>query len=340
MPTLATNALTLADWAKRRDPDDRVATIIELLNQTNDILTDMLWIEGNLPTGHRTTVRTGLPEVAWRKLNYGVPQSKSTTVQVDDTTGMLEAFGQVDKDLAELNGNTAQFRLSENFAFLEAMNQQMAQTLIYGNSGTEPEAFTGLAPRYSTISGATNGQNVLNAGGTTNLTSVWLVGWGDQTIHGIYPKGSTAGLQHTDLGLDTVTDAAGGKYRAYQDHYQWKCGIAVRDWRYATRIANIDIVALAAQSGTQAATVGTELIKMMSRAIDRIPAFGMCKPVFYMNRTVFSLLRVMAMQKSANALSIEQGLDQFGNPISGNMAFMGIPIRRVDTILNNEAQVS
>jgi hypothetical protein len=141
------------------------------------------------------------------------------------------------------------------------------------------------------------------------------------------------------LGLDTVTDAAGGKYRAYQDHYQWKCGIAVRDWRYATRIANINITHLAAQSDTQAPTAGTELIKMMSRAIDRIPAFGMCKPVFYMNRTVFSLLRVMAMQKSANALSIEQGLDQFGNPINGNMAFMGIPIRRVDTILNNEAQV-
>ena len=339
MPTLATNALTLADWAKRRDPDDRVATIIELLNQTNDILTDMLWVEGNLPTGHRTTVRTGLPEVAWRKLNYGVPQSKSTTVQVDDTTGMLEAFGQVDKDLAELNGNTAQFRLSENFAFLEAMNQQMAQTLVYGNSGTEPEAFTGLAPRYSALS-AGSGQNVLNAGGNANRTSVWLVGWGDQTIHGIYPKGSTAGLQHTDLGLDTVSDAAGGKYRAYQDHYQWKCGIAVRDWRYAVRIANINTAELATQSGTQAATAGTELIKMMSRAMDRIPAFGMCKPVFYMNRTVFSLLRVMALQKSANALSIESALDQFGNPISGNMAFMGIPIRRVDTIINNEAAVA
>ena len=340
MLNLATNALTLADWAKRRDPDDRVATIIELLNQTNEILTDMLWVEGNLPTGHRTTVRTGLPEVAWRKLNYGVPQSKSTTVQVDDTTGMLEAFGQVDKDLAELNGNTAQFRLSENMAFLEAMNQRMAFTVIYGNSGSEPEAFTGLAPRYSQISGATNGQNVLSAGGSANLTSVWLVGWGESTIHGIYPKGSTAGLQHTDLGLDTVTDAQGGKYRAYQDHYQWKCGLAVRDWRYACRIANININDLAAQSNTQASTAGTELIKLMSRAIDRIPAFGMCRPVFYMNRTVFSLLRVMALQKSANALSIESALDQFGNPISGNMAFMGIPIRRVDAIINNEAQVS
>jgi len=339
MTTLANNALTLADWAKRRDPDDRVSTIVELLNQTNDILQDMLWVEGNLPTGHRTTVRTGLPEVAWRKLNYGVAQSKSTTVQVDDSTGMLEAFGQVDKDLAELNGNTAQFRLSENMAFLEAMNQEMASTLFYGNSTNEPEAFTGLAVRYSSLS-ATNGQNILSAGGASTLTSVYLVGWGDNTVHGIYPKGTTAGLQHTDLGLDTVTDAAGGKYRAYQDHYQWKCGMSLRDWRYVTRIANINITHLAAQSDTQASTAGTELIKMMSRAIDRIPAFGMCKPVFYMNRTVFSLLRVMALQKSAGALSIEQAADQFGNPVRGNLSFMGIPIRRVDSILNNETAIS
>jgi hypothetical protein len=339
MTTLANNALTLADWAKRRDPDDRVSTIVELLNQTNDILQDMLWVEGNLPTGHRTTVRTGLPEVAWRKLNYGVAQSKSTTVQVDDATGMLEAFGQVDKDLAELNGNTAQFRLSENMAFLEAMNQEMASTLFYGNSTNEPEAFTGLAVRYSSLS-ATNGQNILSAGGASTLTSVYLVGWGDNTVHGIYPKGTTAGLQHTDLGLDTVTDAAGGKYRAYQDHYQWKCGMSLRDWRYVTRIANINITHLAAQSDTQASTAGTELIKMMSRAIDRIPAFGMCKPVFYMNRTVFSLLRVMALQKSSGALSIEQAADQFGNPVRGNLSFMGIPIRRVDSILNNETAIS
>ncbi len=204
MATLASNALTLGDWAKRRDPDDRVATIIELLSQSNPILEDMLWTEGNLPTGHRTTVRTGLPDVAWRKLNYGVPQSKSTTVQVDDTCGMLEAFGQVDKDLAELNGNTAAFRLTENMAFLESMNQELASTLIYGNSGTEPEAFTGLAPRYSSLS-ASSGQNILSAGGAATNTSIWLAGWGDQALTGIYPKGSTAGLQHVDLGLDTIT---------------------------------------------------------------------------------------------------------------------------------------
>jgi hypothetical protein len=340
MATLATNVLTLSDWAKRKDPDGKIAAIVELLNQSNEILQDMLWLEGNLPTGHRTTVRTGLPDVAWRKLNYGVPQSKSTTVQVDEGTGMLEAFGQVDKDLAELNGNTGEFRLSENVAFLESMNQEMAATLFYGNSTSEPEAFTGLAPRYSALSGAATSQNILNAGGSTGLTSIWLVGWGNNTINGIYPKGSMAGLQHTDIGLDTVTDAAGGKYRAYQDHYQWKCGLSVRDWRFASRVANVAVADLVALATTQASTAATEIIKLMSRQLDRIPSFGNCRPVFYMNRTVFSMLRVMALQKSSNALSIEQGLDQFGNPVRGNMAFMGIPIRRVDALLNTETAVA
>lgn len=338
MATIGFSALTLTDWAKRRDPDDRVASIIELLNQSNEVLQDMLWVEGNLPTGHRTTVRTGLPAVAWRKLNYGVPQSKSTTVQVDDATGMLEAYGQVDKDLAELNGTTAQFRLSENMAFIESMNQAMASTLIYGDSEQNPERFLGLASRYSTISGAVNGQNILSAGTVTggDGTSIWLIGWGENTVHGIYPKGSTAGLIHEDLGLDTVNDAVGGKYRAYLDRYQWKCGLALRDWRYVVRGANIDVSALVADT----AGTSVRIIELMSRMIDRIPSFGMCKPAFYMNRTVFSMLRVHALNRSANALGIEQGMDQFGNPIRGNLSFLGIPIRRVDAILSNEAQIS
>lgn len=338
MATIGTSALTLTDWAKRRDPDDRVASIIELLNQSNEVLSDMLWVEGNLPTGHRTTIRTGLPSVAWRKLNYGVPQSKSTTVQVDDACGMLEAFGQVDKDLAELNGNTAQFRLSENMAFIEAMNQAMASTLFYGDSEQNPERFLGLAPRYSTISGAPNGQNIISAGSVSggDGTSIWLVGWGENTVHGIYPKGSTAGLVHEDLGLDTVSDAAGGKYRAYIDRYQWKCGLALRDWRYVVRIANIDVSALVADT----AGTSVNIINAMSRAIDRIPSFGNCRPVFYMTRTVFSMLRIHALARSSNVLAIEAGLDQFGNPIRGSMSFMGIPIRRVDAITSTEAQIS
>ncbi len=161
-----TGAMTLTDWAKRQDPDGKSASIVEMLSQTNEVLQDMMFVEGNLPTGHRTTVRTGLPAVAWRMLNYGVPQGKATTAQVTDTVGMLEAFSSVDKDLVELSGNHNEFRLSESRAFLEAMNQEMARTVFYGDTDLEPEKFLGLSPRYSDLS-AESGENIVDAGGST-----------------------------------------------------------------------------------------------------------------------------------------------------------------------------
>src|SRR5262245_48108468 len=151
MATLSSTALTYADWAKRLDDNYRIAVIIELLSQTNEILDDMLVVEGNLPTGHTPTVRTGLPQATWRMLNTGVPNAKATTAQIVDTCGNLETYSVIDKDIADLNGNTAEFRMSEVRAFLEGMSQQVASTLIYGNQSVNPERFTGFAPRYSTL---------------------------------------------------------------------------------------------------------------------------------------------------------------------------------------------
>src|SRR5512146_2847170 len=166
MATLNATVLSLLDWAKRIDPKGKTAPIAELLSQNNEILTDMRWMQGNLPTGHRTTVRTGLPTVTWRLLNGGVAPSKSTTAQIDEQCGMLEAYSEVDVDLAALNGDVGAFRLSEAAAFIESMNQEMASTLFYGNSSTDPEQFMGLAPRFDTISGANSGKNIVNGGGS------------------------------------------------------------------------------------------------------------------------------------------------------------------------------
>jgi hypothetical protein len=334
MATLGTKNPTLLDVAKSLDPDGKTATVVELLNQTNEILLDMPFIEGNLPTGHRTTVRTGLPTSTWRKLYQGVDPSKSERAQVDDSCGMLEARAAVDKDVAELNGNGAAFRLSEAQAFLEAMNEGMASAMLYNDSSINPERPMGLAPRYNSLT-AKNGVNVLNAGGVgADNTSVWLVCWGPNTVHGIFPKGSKAGLQHEDLGLIDEFDANGKRFRAYADHWQWKVGISLRDWRYVVRIANIDVSDLQAGTGTQADTVATNLIKQMVVAMAKIPSMGMGKPVFYVNRTVKAYLNILALNKSQNVLSISEALGQF------ETSFLGIPIRTVDQLLNTEAVVA
>ena len=339
MATLSTNNLTLADWAKRTDPEGRVPVVAELLSQTNEILEDCVFKEGNLPTGDRVVIRTGLPSVYWRALNQGVPSSKSTTAQVDEACGMLEARSEVDKDLAMLNGNTAQFRLSEDVAFLEAMNQTQATTLFYGNPATDPKQFLGLATRYSNSS-AGNGQNVLKAGGSgSDNTSIYLVVWGNQTVYCPFPKGSAAGLMHEDLGEQTVYNSDGTRLQAYATRYQWKNGLVVKDWRYVVRICNIDVSDLMTQSGTQEAGDATAIIKLMSRALYRIPNMAMGRAAFYMNRTVHSGLAIAALDKSQYVLKVNEGLSQFGTPYSW-LTFQGVPLRKVDAILNTESVVS
>jgi len=341
MATLGTSVLTLADWGKRLDPNGKVDKTIELLSQSNEILTDMMWKEGNLPTGERTTIRTGLPTVYWRLLNQGTAPSKSTTAQVDENCGMLEAWSEVDKDLAELNGNANSFRLNEAMAFLEAMNQEQASTLFYG-AASAPEEYVGFANRY-TATTAGNGQNIILGGGSgADNSSMWLVGWGANTVHGIFPKGSKAGISHENLGLvtvETTAGVAGNRMRAYQDHWQWKAGLVVKDWRYAVRIPNIDLSDLIGVTGTQATTASTFLPKLMSRATDRFPSSMGINPVFYANRTVKSNLKVLAMEKASSVLSIEDGLDQFGRKMT-ELKFLGIPVRTVDALTETESLVA
>lgn len=333
MSELGANVLTLADWAKRLDPDGKVDKIAELLSQSNAILDDMVFKEGNLPTGERCTVRTGLPSTFWRQLNAGVQPSKSTTAQVTEGIGMLEAWSEVDKDLAELNGNVNQFRLSEAGAFLESMNQEMASTIFYGNVDTDPEEFSGLSVRYSSLSAA-NGQNIISGSGAgSDNSSVWLVGWGANTCHGIFPKGSKAGLEHENLGLvtvETTAGVAGSRMRAYQDRWVWKNGVALKDWRYCVRIPNIDISNLVAKSSA------ADLIELMIKAIHRIPNLGMCKPCFYMNRTCFQMLDI---QRRDDVIS-GGGLDY--NTVDGKRvaSFRGIPVKIVDALTETEAVIA
>lgn len=330
MATLSTLNPTLADLSARMTPDGKIdPQIVELLNETNEVITEMTMIEANGFTEHKTTVRSGLPSGTWRKLNYGVQPEKSRTVQIKDSMGMLETYAKVDKALAELNGNSAAWRLSEDRAFVEGLNQTMASTLFYGDSSLDPEKFMGLAPRYNSLS-AENAMNIIDAGGTgSDNASIWLVVWGPNTCHGIYPKGSSAGLQSRDLGEDTLSDGAGGEYQGLRTHYKWDLGLTLRDWRYVARIANIDVSDL-----TKNASAGADLIDLLTQALEVIPNLGMGRPCFYMPRKIRSFLRRQITNKVAGStLTMEQ--------IAGKsvVAFDGVPCRRTDALLLTEARV-
>lgn len=331
MAILATTHPTLLDVSRRLDPNGKIDKIVEILNMTNEILEDAVWIEGNLPTGHQSVIRTGLPTPTWRALYGGVQPTKSTTAKIVDTTGMLEDYAEVDKALADLNGNTAEFRMSEDLAHIEGFNQKFATTLFYGSEVSTPESFTGFAPRFNSLSAANVDNIVQSSGSGSDQTSIWLIVWGPQSVFCIYPKGSQAGLYVEDKGQVTIenVDGLGGRMEAYRSHYRWDCGLVVKDWRYVVR-AQVDTGNL-----TKNAATGDDIIDVMTQMIELLPNVVIGRPAFYVNRTVRSFLRRQIVNKVApGTLTMDT--------VAGRkvMTFDGIPVRRSDVLLNTEAKIS
>lgn len=337
MAVLTTNSPTLGDLVSRLDGEGKIAPIAEVLNQTLPILKDLGFIECNKTDGYLHTIRTGLPEPTWRKLYQGVQPKKSTTAQVTDTCGNLENYAEVDKDLVDINGNTAAFRLQEDRAFIEAMGQKVAETIFYGDTAKNPERFMGIAPRYDRLLSGTkppaSSRNVVNFGGKTsdgNLTSIYLIS--HAVFHGIYPKGSQAGLSKSDKGQVTVIKDDGSLFEAYRTHYKWQVGTTLDDWRGCARICNIPLAKLLL-STEDAKNSREQLIRSLIQAKNAIEPKYLSRTKIYVPRDVMTVLEIAAVEVSHNALSITQAGQQF------QANFFGLPIEICDAISTAEAEV-
>jgi hypothetical protein len=334
MAALETKWPTLIDVVSSMDPSGMAMPTVELLHQFNEMLADMPWIEANGITGHLTSVRTGLPTPTWRQYYGGVQPTKSTRAKVTEQMAMLEDYAEVDKALADVNGNAAAFRASEDIAHIEGLSNTFATGIIFGNDAINVEQFTGFYPRYN-LTTAGNGENIIDggaAGGQTDCASILLVVWGENTVFGIYPKGSVGGIQVRDLGEVTIENADGssGRMQAYRTHYKWDCGLCVKDWRYVVRIANIDRSALVGDlSG------GANLPDLMSDAIERIPSLGSGRAVFYMDRSLRQIWRKQMATSLKTSTLTESMIGGVSSP-----DFQGIPIRRMDVMSPDEAIVS
>nr|8CJZ_G Chain G, Major Capsid Protein [Ribes]8CJZ_H Chain H, Major Capsid Protein [Ribes]8CJZ_I Chain I, Major Capsid Protein [Ribes]8CJZ_J Chain J, Major Capsid Protein [Ribes]8CJZ_K Chain K, Major Capsid Protein [Ribes]8CJZ_Y Chain Y, Major Capsid Protein [Ribes]8CJZ_g Chain g, Major Capsid Protein [Ribes] len=340
MATLGNTYLTLADVQKQKDGKGNVTSeIIEMLAETNPILEDMVVMECNDGTGHLTTIRTGLPQATWRRLYEGVQPAKSTTRQIKDSTGTLEAWSEVDEKLVKLSKDKQQLMLNEAAAFLEGMNQTMASTLFYGNTATDAVKFMGLAPRFNAYRAARNlkpvdtADQVIDAGGTgSDLTSIWMVVWGDRTAHGLYPEGTSAGLQREYLGAETKELGDGGVYRVVREKFEWDLGLTVRDFRYVVRIANIDVSDL--QAGT--IDIYALLRKAYYRLENRVITGG--RAALYCNADVTEAMDAAATPTSSTTASYVRltPMQVDGKEV---MMYRGIPVRECDAILSTETAV-
>lgn len=329
MAVINAGNLSLLDLTRRMDPQGRIAPIVELMERENPFLKDAIFKEGNLPTGHKYVSRTALPTVEWRNLNQGVSASKSKTDPVTETTGILSGLSKLDRDLAKLGGNEAAARLSESKGFMQAFENKVESYFFYGSTATEPNAINGLTPRINSLTGAYPKQ-IIDAGMSSSggdASSVWIVGWGDETVYGITPQGIPGGLHAEDMGKQVVRDADNKEFIAWVTEWSWKLGFCVQDAEFLVRICNIDM-------GNILAT-GNLLIQALVKGVRRMKSLARCRPVIYMHRDVLTFLELQALDTTKNSTITYK--DVGGFPMA---FFRGIPIRVTDGLLLTESTVT
>ncbi|MGJ5032273.1 major capsid protein [Bradyrhizobium sp. HKCCYLS2038] len=319
-------------------------TVIEILNKQNPVLDDAIATQCNMDAVHRHMIRTGLPSVAWGRLYQGVPQSKATMQQVDDTTGFLEAASTVDSRLLAIAPDPAKQRLVDSAPFLEAMNQEMATGIFYHDTATTPEKFKGLAARYSLYNtnrpdpSKPNISNHVIHGGASgaNNTSIWFVTWGDHATSLLYPKGTKAGVSIEDKGEQRILDALGNPFYAKETMFRWHIGAFVKDFRYNCRIANIDVPAMINGTVDIWALMRKAYYRLQSRRRDAESS----RIAIYMNRDVLEILDAQSSDRALLAANPNYtGLKPMNVEGKEVQSYRGIPIRETDAILNNEALV-
>lgn len=334
MTTLSDNGFpNLQDWVKRQKPSGGVADIVNVMSKVLPELDDVPWVEGNLPTGHRITQANALPSVGFRKLNTGVPSTKASTEQFDETCGILEDWSSVDVDHAKLNGDEAAYRASEDTLKKEAFAQKFATSLFYESTASHPEAVHGLSARYPATSGYISSPYTLKGDNNSgdDCLSIWLITWEPRKVYGIFPKGSQMGLNVEDFGKQVIRDSNGNQFAAYQTKLQWKFGFAVEDYRYIVRY-QLDPNDDAFQETEKG--VYLALRKMLNTIYKRSSSTR-----FYMGRAVKTLLDAQLAANDHNPMTWATPKNEDGSLAPGSQVpmFDGVPIRVTDALVSETA---
>lgn len=318
-----TTAITLKDYIDLLGPDNKIADVIELLANQHGLIEDLMFRESNGTTSHTIIARNGLPTVYARQFNKGTPVSKGTTNAIIETMTMTQSVLDVDEKLLALEGNSREFLRVQSMPHLQAMRDHAAGQLIYGDPSTDETDVAGLAQRYPFL----DSPNVVDFGGSgDDCTSIWLVGHGPNTLHGIYPKGTSAGLLTDNRGTIDVTDGDGFPYKANRTYFQWDFGLAVPDWRYAVRCCNIESTGL---TGTGTNNL-IDKLHLLIQAVNLLENVSGVRPAFYCNRDIKTQLDIAAYNKVG---PVTYSVDAGGQH---QTSFMGIPVRREDAILSTE----
>lgn len=341
MGVIGANFITMRDLASGLKVDGKLDhEIVELLAQSNPILDDIPFVEANAGPNNKTTIRTGLPSATWRKAYQGIQASKGSKQQVINTSGQVSTKLEVDKLLYDADPNKTAFLSDEITAHMQALGNDAAEVLFYGSIKADAAKINGFGTFYGTL-GSTgtdpkvashyvfNGAKASEPSGSARR-SIWLMNWGNQTMRGFYPQGTSGGIKRSEFKtVDVVDEDNGGTFEALRQYFYWDFGLDVRDFRFGGRIANVELDKMLEATGQPA------YLELMDQLETRVMTASNTRRTWYMSKQVFERLRVLFGRATrSNAIEYKQ-VDQ-----RKTHTLFDCPVRMCDALDTNEAVVS
>jgi len=342
MATKGSQYITFRDINSGRLPDGMLdKDVVELIAKENPALDDVVWKECSKGREDITTIRTGIPEAVFRAYYEGVQGSKGSKRQVANTCGTISTAVEFDARLYDDSKDKTAFLMDEVEQHAEAIGQGAATALFYGDVKSNPKGFNGFAKTYCATAKAAsdtdeaayyvlNGSRASN-GSTAMLRSLFMIGWGKKSAHGIYPEGTSMGLQRGKLEFTYVADPddSSKKLRIGIQELNMNVGLNIRDFRYCGRIANIEAdAAISVTSGMP------DYVELLTRLSCRVKQEGV-NARLYMCRAVWEAYCAAFYRKTAgNAVKFAD----LGQRLPASL--MGIGVGICDALNVNETTVA
>lgn len=315
--------LTVAQQAKRIDPNGEAAVIAELLEKMNEFLIDAPVIRANKGTDHQVSRRQAMPTVGTRIANQGIDPTLSIVDQIKEPVIHLETLIKMDELIIDQQKDPNGAQWNEVKAHLEAFIQQFSTYTVYGRRALGQ--VDGMSVRYNSLALP----NVVSIGGSgSDLTSMLMCEWGERKLHFSYPEFGTAGVEARNKGKELTTDADSKEYYAYIYQVLLDFGLTVADSRAIQRLANIE------SDGATNNLIDQTKARDIVRARGRLPKAGEAATIIYANRDLKSQFDIWALEK-ANGFYMAKNIS--GEPMA---TFQGMPIRMLEAILSTESAVS
>jgi hypothetical protein len=248
------------------------------------------------------SVRQDLPTVGFRNANKGRTPVKGEHVTRIFQTQVIEELMQVDiQGVLNASKDPARVLAAEAAAVTAATLQHIGVQTWY--AGTTYGGADASAPPGVLAQSETGADHVVDATGSTALTSVWIVELGTEGLHHIYGNDTTLNIGANWM-EETVEDSDGKKLRALTNYLSGRVATALKNKNKAVRIKKL---------GTDSGKGLTDLL--LSNALEKVMNLGINPNAIFMNPRSLTQLKNSRTATTTTGRDAEMPTDYEGIPI-------------------------